>query len=87
MNFVATKVRTSVRTPKKAEGVHICPDGWGSDTDPFEKVEALCGARAYLYLNGEVVPDGFDFYTLGLGHEAATCSDCRKAAGLQGPEP
>jgi len=69
-------------------GDHICPDtGGAGDDDPFEMIEALCGARAYLYLNGDIVPKEFDFYTLGSGpfgngHEAATCKACRKAAGL-----
>jgi len=83
--LLSTDVKVRATTPVVPDslGDHICPDtGGAGDDDPFEMIEALCGARAYLYLNGDIVPKDYDFYTLGCGHEAATCKACRKAAGL-----
>lgn len=44
---------------------------------------ALCGESCFaLDDDGELVPPDFDFYTLGSGHEKATCKKCRREAGL-----
>ena len=41
---------------------------------------ALCGAACVAWDDGSLVPEGFDVYALGYGHDAATCAPCRAAA-------
>lgn len=77
-----TKVRPKTKPPAVGGALHICPNDPLDSLDPFEKLTALCGAACYLFKNGDIMPTDFDFYLLGSGHEAATCMECRKAAGL-----
>lgn len=41
---------------------------------------ALCGDSCVAWDDGSLVPESFDFYALGCGHEKATCAPCRAAA-------
>ena len=83
MSLTIKEPRPKVTPPKLSGNLHICHNTPLNENDPFEKIVAMCGVEAHLFLNGDLLPEGFDFYLLGAGHEAATCIECRKAAGLE----
>lgn len=64
--------------PSDDDAVHIVDGAAYPAEAPVWR--ALCGAACVAWDDGALVPAGFDFYTLGKGHEKATCAPCRAAA-------
>lgn len=75
MNALVEERPASTRASDGA--VHIV----NGEAYPAESLvrRALCGASCVVWDDGTTVPEGFDFYLVGKGHEKASCAACKRA--------